>query len=118
MTIHNIKISDFKSLYGSHYFDFDKMKGLIKLSGPIGSGKTSIGEALIWGLYGNVKGQTNPGLVAWNCKACEVEINLTSKDKEVHIVRNIREPLIVEINGKTLSASDTSIIRVSGSSSS
>ena len=106
MTIHNITIKDFKSLYGSHYFDFDKMKGLIKLSGPIGSGKTSIGEALIWGLYGNVKGQTNPGLVAWNCKACEVEINLTSKDKEVHIVRNIREPLIVEINGKTLSASN------------
>ena len=113
MTIHNIKISDFKSLYGSHYFDFDKMKGLIKLSGPIGSGKTSIGEALIWGLYGNVKGQTNPGLVAWNCKACEVEINLTSKDKEVHIIRNIREPLIVEVNGKTLSASnkkDTQLI--------
>ena len=106
MTIHNITIKDFKSLYGSHYFDFDKMKGLIKLSGPIGSGKTSIGEALIWGLYGNVKGQTNPGLVAWNCKACEIEINLTSKDKEVHIVRNIREPLIVEVNGKTLSASN------------
>ncbi len=106
MTIHSIQIKDFKSLYGTHYFDFDKMKGLIKLSGPIGSGKTSIGEALIWGLYGNVKGQTNPGLVAWNCKACEVEINLTSKDKEVHIVRNIREPLIVEINGKTLSASN------------
>lgn len=106
MKIHNITIKDFKSLYGSHYFDFDKMKGLIKLSGPIGSGKTSIGEALIWGLYGNVKGQTNPGLVAWNCKACEVELNLTSKDKEVHIVRNIREPLIVEVNGKTLSASN------------
>ena len=106
MKIHNITIKDFKSLYGVHEFNFDKMKGLIKLSGPIGSGKTSIGEALIWGLYGNVKGQTNPGLVAWNCKACEVEINLTSKDKEVHIVRNIREPLIVEINGKTLSASN------------
>ena len=26
--------------------------------------------------------------------------------KEVHIIRNIREPLIVEINGKTLSASN------------
>ena len=113
MIIHNITIKDFKSLYGVHEFNFDKMKGLIKLSGPIGSGKTSIGEALIWGLYGNVKGQTNPGLVAWNCKACEVEINLTSKDKEVHIIRNIREPLIVEVNGKTLSASnkkDTQLI--------
>lgn len=106
MIIHNIKIRDFKSLYGNHEFNFDKMHGLVKLSGPIGSGKTSIGEALIWGLYGNVKGQTNPGLVAWNCKACEVELNLTSKDKEVHIIRNIREPLIVEINGKTLSASN------------
>jgi DNA repair exonuclease SbcCD ATPase subunit len=113
MNIHSIRIKDFKSLYGVHEFNFDKMKGLIKLSGPIGSGKTSIGEALIWGLYGNVKGQTNPGLVAWNCKACEVEINLTSKDKEVHIIRNIREPLIVEVNGKTLSASnkkDTQLI--------
>ena len=106
MIIHNVKVTNFKSLYGSHEFDFDKMKGLVKLSGPIGAGKTSIGEALIWGLYGNVKGQTNPGLVAWNCKACEVELNITSKDKEIHIVRNIREPLIVEVNGKTLNASN------------
>ena len=106
MIIHNVKIINFKSLYGSHEFDFDKMKGLVKLSGPIGAGKTSIGEALIWGLYGNVKGQTNPGLVAWNCKACEVELNITSKDKEIHIIRNIREPLIVEVNGKTLNASN------------
>lgn len=106
MIIHNIKVKDFKSLYGVHEFNFDKMNGLVKLSGPIGSGKTSIGEALIWGLYGSVKGQTNPGLVAWNCKVCEVELNLTSKDKDVHIIRNIREPLIVEINGKTLSASN------------
>lgn len=106
MNIHSIKIKDFKSLYGVHEFNFDKMQGLVKLSGPIGSGKTSIGEALIWGLFGNVKGQTNPGLVAWNCKSCEVEINLTSKNKEVHIIRNIREPLIVEVNGKTLNASN------------
>lgn len=106
MNIHSIRIKDFKSLYGVHEFNFDKMKGLVKLSGPIGSGKTSIGEALIWGLFGSVKGQTNPGLVAWNCKACEVELNLTSKDKEIHIVRNIREPLIVEVNGKTLNASN------------
>ena len=106
MIIHNVKIQNFKSLYGSHEFDFDKMKGLVKLSGPIGAGKTSIGEALIWGLYGNVKGQTNPGLVAWNCKACEVELNITSKDKNIHIIRNIREPLIVEVNGKTLNASN------------
>ena len=29
-----------------------------------------------------------------------------SKDRNIHIVRNIREPLIVEIDGKTLAASN------------
>lgn len=105
MVIKNIKITNFKSLYGTHYFDFSDLDGLIKLSGPIGSGKTSLAEAILYGLYGNVKGQNNTNLIAWNTKACEVEINLVSKNKEVHIKRNIKEPLLIEINGKTLSAS-------------
>ena len=105
MIIHNIKITNFKSIYGSQTFNFDNLKGLIKLSGPIGSGKTTIAEAILWGLYGTVKGQNNGQLVSWNAKACEIEMNLTSKNKEVHIVRNIYQPLIVEINGKTLLAS-------------
>ena len=106
MIIHQIKITNFKSIYGSQTFNFDNLKGLIKLSGPIGSGKTTLAEAILWGLYGTVKGQNNGQLVAWNTKACEIEINLTSKNKEVHIIRNIREPLIIEIDGKTLSASN------------
>ena len=105
MIIHNIKITNFKSIYGSQTFNFDNLKGLIKLSGPIGSGKTTIAEAILWRLYGTVKGQNNGQLVSWNAKACEIEMNLTSKNKEVHIVRNIYQPLIVEINGKTLLAS-------------
>ena len=106
MIIHQIKITNFKSIYGTQTFNFDNLKGLIKLSGPIGSGKTTLAEAILWGLYGTVKGQNNGQLVAWNTKACEIEINLTSKNKEVHIIRNIREPLIIEIDGKTLSASN------------
>lgn len=102
MTIHNIKITNFKSIYGSQYFDFDNLKGLIKLSGPIGSGKTVVSEAIIYGLYGNVKGQNITNLVSWNCKSCEVEINLTSKDKEVYIHRATNMPLTVTINGKSL----------------
>ena len=105
MIIHNIRIQNFKSIYGSQTFNFDNLKGLIKLSGPIGSGKTTIAEAILWGLYGTVKGQNNGQLISWNAKACEIEINLTSKNKKVHIVRNIYQPLIVEVNGKTLSAS-------------
>ena len=105
MIIHNIRIQNFKSIYGSQTFNFDNLKGLIKLSGPIGSGKTTIAEAILWGLYGTVKGQNNGQLVSWNAKSCEIEMNLTSKNKEVHIIRNIYQPLIVEINGKTLLAS-------------
>ena len=106
MIIHHIKITNFKSIYGTQTFNFDNLKGLIKLSGPIGAGKTTIAEAILWGLYGTVKGQNNGQLVAWNTKSCEIEINLTSKNKDIHIIRNIHEPLIVEINGKTLSASN------------
>ena len=106
MTHINIKIENFKSLYGIHSFDFDKCKGLIKLSGPIGAGKTSLAEAIIWGLFGTVKGQNNGNLISWNEKYCEVEINLTSKGKDIHIIRNIKEPLIIEVNGKTLAASN------------
>lgn len=105
MIIHNITIRNFKSCYGEHKFNFDNLKGLIKLSGPIGTGKTTLAEAILWGLYGTVKGQTNSQLVSWNMKDCEIELNLTSKNKNIHIIRNIHQPLIVEIDGKTLSAS-------------
>lgn len=105
MIIHNIKISNFKSCYGEHTFNFDNLQGLIKFSGPVGAGKTTLAEAILWGLYGTVKGQNNGELISWHSKACEVELNLTSKGKEIHIIRNISQPLIVEIDGKTLNAS-------------
>lgn len=105
MIIHNIKITNFKSIYETQYFDFDSQKGLIKLYGPIGVGKTTLAEALLYGLYGTIKGQNNTNLISWNAKFSEIEINLTSKNKSIYIKRNSKEPLIVKINNKTLSAS-------------
>lgn len=105
MRIHNVKITNFKSCYDTQEFDFDDLQGLVKLSGPIGSGKTLLCEALLWGLLGTVKGQTNPSLISWNTDFCEIEINLTSKNKEIYIKRNIREALYIEVNGKQLIAS-------------
>lgn len=105
MIIHNITIRNFKSLYGEHYFDFDHLNGLIKFSGVIGSGKTSIGNALCYALFGSVEGTNNKDLISWNAHDVETELNLTSKGKEVYIKRNIYAPLYVTIDGKPLSAS-------------
>ena len=106
MRIKNIRIQNFKSIYGDYQIDFEKLEGLVKLSGVIGSGKTLISEAIIWGLFGTVKDQKNPDLIAWNTKSCEVEMNIVSKNRNIHILRNIREPLKIEIDGKLLSASN------------
>ena len=106
MKINDITITDFKSIYGTQKFDFNSLDGLIKLSGVIGSGKTTIGEAILWGLYGKVKDHKNPNLIAWHCKSCEIEINLVSKNKEINIKRNSHKPLEVTINGELLSASN------------
>lgn len=106
MRIQNIRIQNFKSIYGDQVFDFENLEGLVKLSGVIGSGKTLISEAIIWGLFGTVKEQKNTDLIAWNTKSCEVELNIISKNKKIHILRNIREPLKIEIDGKLLSASN------------
>lgn len=105
MIIHKIKITDFKSIYGTQEFDFDETKGLIKLSGPIGAGKTTLAEALLYGLYGDVKGQKIGSLISWNKKFCEVELFMTSKNHNIHIIRNTAAPLIITVDNVTLSGS-------------
>jgi len=106
MIIKDIKITNFKSLYGEHYFNFDDLDGLIKLSGSIGSGKTSLGEAILYGLYGSVKTHKNPNLIAWGTKSCCVEINLVSKGKNINILRDIYQPLKITVDGKLVGASN------------
>lgn len=105
MRLQKIRIENFKSIYGVQEFDFESLEGLVKLSGAIGSGKTTVSEAIIWGLYGTVKDQKNPDLISWNTKMCQIDLDLVSKNRKIHITRNIKEPLKVEIDGKLLAAS-------------
>lgn len=108
MKIKDITIRNFRSIYGELFIDFNDLGGLIKLSGVIGSGKTTVGEAILWGLYGKVKEHNNPNLVSWHIKnnECSVEMNIISKNKEINIKRNLCDPLEVKIDGKLLSASN------------
>ena len=108
MKIKDITIRNFRSIYGELYLDFNDLQGLIKLSGIIGSGKTTIGESVLYALYGKVKEHKNPSLVSWHVKnsECSVEMNLISKNKEINIKRSLTSPLEVKIDGKLLVASN------------
>lgn len=104
MVIHKIKITNFKSLYGTHEFDFDELNGMIKLSGVIGSGKTSIAESIIFSLYGTIKDHKNPNLIAWNAKDYKVEVWLTSGKHNIYISRSCYTEMIAKVDGKDLQA--------------
>jgi DNA repair exonuclease SbcCD ATPase subunit len=105
MIIHKIKITNFKSIYGPQEFDFDKLNGLVKLVGPVGAGKTTLAEAILFGLYGTIKGQNNPDMISWNETDCEIEMTITSKGKELYICRTAKQPLIVKVDNQLLAAS-------------
>lgn len=104
MRINKIRITNFKSIYGVQEFDFSKLDGMIKLSGPIGAGKTTLCEAILYGLYGSVKDHKIPNLVAWNTGDAKVEIWLTSKNRNIYIDRNVYTPTCVYIDDKEMQA--------------
>lgn len=108
MKINNIRIRNFRSIYNELFIDFTELQGIVKLSGIIGAGKTTLGEAILYGLYGKVKDHKNPDLVSWHMKNsdCMVELNLTSKNKEINIKRSLVAPIEVKVDGKLLSASN------------
>lgn len=106
MKIHKIKIEKFKSIYDPLEINFQQIKGFWQISGPVGSGKTTIGEAIIYGLFGKVGGKNNPDLVSWNQKHGKVEIWCESKGNELYIKRELnvygQSPVYVEVNGEEL----------------
>ena len=41
------------------------------MSGQVGVGKTTLGEAILWCLYGSVKDKTSVELISWGAKKCD-----------------------------------------------
>lgn len=106
MFVKRIKINNFKSVYGEKVFDFERLTGITNLSGAVGAGKTTICEAIIYGLYGAVDGQTIPSLVSWGEKTMSVTLSLRSKGYDIDIIRNNAKQVEVFINGELLTFSN------------
>lgn len=106
MQIQRIKIENFKSIYEPFEINFNNIKGLWKISGSVGSGKTTIGEAIIYGLFGTVNGKNNGDLISWGRKKGFVEIWCVSKGRNIYIKRELKSygqsPLYVEVDGEEI----------------
>lgn len=106
MILKKIKIQKFKSIYDELELDFGKVHGFWKISGSVGSGKTTIGEAIIFGLFGTISGKTNDSLISWGEKHACVETWCTSKGRDIYIRREINKygqsPIYVTVDGEEL----------------
>ena len=104
MYIEKIKIENFKSIYDPLELDFTNIKGLWKINGDVGSGKTTIGEAVIFGLFGSIKGKNNADLISWGKKHGLIEVWCRVRNKSIYIKREINtygmSPIYVEVDGE------------------
>lgn len=106
MKIQKIRIENFKSIYEPLEINFQDVKGFWKISGSVGSGKTTIGESIIYGLFGTVSGKNNGDLISWGRKKGLVEVWCVSKGRNIYIKRELKSsgqsPLYVEVDGEEI----------------
>ena len=88
MKLNHISIKNFKSIQHLD-IDFRDVTGLWKIVGATGSGKTSVGEAIIFGLFGDVKGKKKEDLIRWGETSAAIDLELTSKGRTICISRVI-----------------------------
>lgn len=90
MVIKKLILNNFKS-FPNQTIDFTKLpNGFIHIQGKIGSGKTSLGEAILFGLYGTIRGKTNKSLLSWGTLKGSVELEIeNSRGNIIHIVRDM-----------------------------
>lgn len=104
MYIDKIRINNFKSFAGEHVINFNELRGCWWMTGQIGSGKTTVGEAIIFGLFGTVGGKNNKDLITWGEKHSLVEVWCQARNNNIYIKRTNnsygQSPLYVEVNGE------------------
>lgn len=105
MNVKSITLEGFKSIYKKTTITFPD-NGLWKISGDVGVGKTTLGECILFGLFGSVKDKNNKDLISWGAKKCTVTIDIVSRGNNISIHRVIRAKgqgvLDIYINGELL----------------
>ena len=98
MQIDRIRITNFKSIE-SLDLNFQELRGMWEISGIVGSGKTTIGEAILYGLFGSVKDKTHYQFIMWGKKHAMIETWVYCRGTRLYIKREINayglSPLIV-----------------------
>lgn len=106
MKIKKISIDGFKSFYKKTILNFEEIQGLWRISGDVGAGKTTIGEAIMYGLFGTINGKNNSDLVSWGLKKGFVEVWCESSGRNIYIKREFRlqgqSQLYVTVDGEEL----------------
>lgn len=104
MKLKKIKVKNFKSIYDTLTINFDDVKGLWRITGPVGAGKTTIGEAIIFGLFGELADKKLGDIVSWGEKKGQMELWLESKGHEIYIQRTFGKSstLYADIDGEEL----------------
>lgn len=105
MFIKRLSVKNFKN-FRELEIDFTQLRGCYEVSGPVGSGKTSIPEAILFGLYGTVKNINIGELLTFNEKQGVVRVDLETQSRNITIIRTFcirgQVDLQVFINGSEL----------------
>ena len=106
MKINKIRLRNFKSYEDETTLDFSQICGYWWISGQIGAGKTTIGEAIVFGLYGTISGKSNQSLLTWGAKHGLVELWCECRGKNLYIRRELnaygQSPMSVEVDGEPI----------------
>lgn len=106
MFVEKIKITKFKSIYDTLELNFRDLEGVWKIGGVVGAGKTTIGEAIMFALFGTITGKSNSSLISWGENHSELEIWCISKGHNIHIIRTINKygqsPMTAYVDGEEI----------------